>query len=314
MSFFGGSPRLADVGDFMPKRKKRNGKNGRDITNGRGAKESAMGFEAPEFFGGLRQNGNGSKTRGVPKADPIDLGVGLQIPELGQGFNSRIGNIGSGFVENVDTFKIGFRDVLTGNGRTGEIIKGRTGLEGQSFDAIGGKRKRGRPKGSGKKQKQKAVSKRFKSKTLDFDTKGASEIRKEAIQLAREGRTDEARQKLAQIETKTVGSLLKEKGRGAFTRSGVDEDDFEEVEITSERDPGGLGTRSELLEKEGEIDEEQVERFREKIAVERAGEGALEEAVSDEVEDEENGLDEDLEEVNEDDFAFEVEEGQIRRK
>jgi len=325
MSFFGGSPRLADVGDFLPKRKKKNGKNGRNgrsgLANGRGAKEAAMGFESPGFFSGLRQNGNGS--RGIPKADPVGFDRGLEIPELGSGFNSRIGNIGSGFVESVNPFRIGFSDVLTGNGRTGEIIKGSGGFVTPSI----GKRKRGRPKGSGKKQKvvQKGLG---KSKTLEFDTKGAKKLRAEAIQLAREGKTDEARAKLSQIQTKSVGGLLKEdiKSKGGrlkqslgFTgddqREEISLDEIQET-IRADREPGGLGTRLEEIELEREVDEESRERLQEALATERASEGALEEAVVEEVdEEEENGLDEDLDEIEKDDFSFEVDEqGQIQRR
>lgn len=135
--------KLFSMDSLMPKQKKRkngNGKNGKKRNgNGNGsAKSAARGFEAPGFFGGL-QNGGGAP--GIPKTDDRIFDRGLQIPELGEGFNSRFGKVGSGFVENVDTFKVGFSDVLTGNGRSGEII----GSGGKI-----GARGRGRPRGSGK--------------------------------------------------------------------------------------------------------------------------------------------------------------------
>jgi len=130
---------------FMPKKKRRNGngKNGKKRNGNGSAKSAARGFEAPGFFGGLK-NGGGPPPSGIPKTDDRVFDRGLQIPELGEGFNTRFGKVGSGFVESVDTFKVGFSDVLTANGRTGQII----GEGGK----IGG-RGRGRPRGSGKGRK-----------------------------------------------------------------------------------------------------------------------------------------------------------------
>jgi hypothetical protein len=67
-------------------------------------------------------------------------------------------------------------------------------------------------------------------------------------------------------------------------------------------------------ELEGRVDEEQVGRFRQRIAAERESESSIDEAISDEVDEDEvdSGMDEELEE--DDDFAFDVEGGEIRRK
>ncbi len=333
MSFFGfGSARLSSTDDFLPKKKARkrngkNGKNGKRNGNGNGsAKRAARGFESPGFFGGLEQPRNGG---GIPKIDS-DIGVG--VPELGEGFNSRIGNIGTGFTESVNPFKIGFTDILTGNGRTGEIIGGGSGGVTSSF----GKRKRGRPKGSGKKQKIASIGSGIvPTKPATLTTKGAKKLKAEALLLSKAGDIEGARAKLSQIKTKSVGGLLKERagaGLGGIKegirrrREGIgsaivfQEEEFGGDELSgaqgpvAERIQGGRGTRESELGLEGRVDEEQVGRFRQRIAAEREVEGSVEEAIADEVEDEEEdpGMDEDVE--NGDDFAFGVEEGEIRRR
>lgn len=120
--------RLFSVDDFAPRRKNGKRKNGKN-----GARRERSQFAAPGFFGGLRGVGDvGVATRG-------GIGEGLQVPELGEGFNTRFGKIGTGFVENVNTFKVGFQDVTTGNGRTGEII-------GRGFGRAPSTRGRGRPR------------------------------------------------------------------------------------------------------------------------------------------------------------------------
>jgi len=339
MSFFGfGSARLSSVDDFAPKKKprKRNGKNGRNGKkngrngrNGNGsAKRAARGFESPGFFGGLE---SGKGFGGIPKSEPIQ-DVGVELPALGEGFNSRIGNIGSGFVENVNPFKIGFTDILTGNGRTGEIIGGGSGSVTSSF----GKRKRGRPKGSGKKQKLAGLgSGLVPRKPATLTTKGAKKLKAEALLLTKAGDIEGARAKLSQIKTKSVGGLLKDKAgaglsgiresirrrkdEGLGTALAFQEQEFDEIDEgplgpVAERAGGRRGTRESELGLEGRVDEEQVGRFRQRIAAEREVEGSVDEAISDEVDDEEvdSGMDDEIEE--DDDFAFDVEGGEIRRK
>ena len=125
-SFLGFGERKRSPPRRRSKKKNGNGKNGNGNRRKNLAKDSVMGFEAPGIFEGLAI----PKRNGIPKTDSEDIGGGgLPIPELGQDFNTRFGQIGSGFVEKVDPFKIGFGDVLTGNGRTGEIIQGKTGLD-----------------------------------------------------------------------------------------------------------------------------------------------------------------------------------------
>jgi len=99
----------------------------------------AEGFEAPGFFGGLQGLG------GIGDFG-IETGIqeGLPIQELGAEYNTRFGNIGTGFTEAVNPYQIGFTDILTGNGRTGEIIE-------ESSGYVTGRRGRGRPKGSTKR-------------------------------------------------------------------------------------------------------------------------------------------------------------------
>lgn len=289
MSFFGGrSPRLSTVDDFLPRKKKRNGngkRNGKG-RNGKGsAKEAAMGFESPGFFEGFSKPQNG----GIPKAD-LGQSVGVSIPELGEGFNTRIGNIGTGFTEQVNPFKIGFEDILTGNGRTGEIIRGGAGGVTPAL----GKRKRGRPKGSGKKQKA-IGSARATSKPLEFDTKGAAELRKSG--------------KFSQIKTKSVGGLLAE---GARRKAGALRDRLSsDSEFTSTSISLGEGEgRAESVVQEGE-----GVSFRE-----RAEEGGVtfaspEEGLKNDLEDEDEGLDEDMDDVEDNDIDFEVtDDDEIRRK
>jgi len=339
MSFFGfGSARLSSVDDFAPKKKarKKNGKNGRKgKRNGNGsAKRAARGFESPGFFGGLEQPRNGG---GIPKVDS-DIGVG--VPELGEGFNSRIGNIGTGFTESVNPFKIGFTDILTGNGRTGEIIGGGSGGVTSAF----GKRKRGRPKGSGKKQKIAAIGSGIvPKKPATLTTKGAKKLKAEAVLLTKAGDIEGARAKLSQIKTKSVGGLLKQRAGagvsgiresirerttpGLSSAIAFQEEEFDELDslptgpsATSTKTESGrfddLGTPPEEIALERRVDKEQVERFRQGIAAERESEGSVEEAIADEVDDEEeeNGLDEDMDDVKDDGFAFDVEEGEIRRR
>ncbi len=318
MSFFGfgsGTAKLSSVDDFLPKKKarKRNGKNGkRNGRNGNGngsAKRAARGFESPGFFDGLQQPRNGG---GIPKIDS-DIGVG--IPELGEGFNSRIGNIGTGFTESVNPFKIGFTDILTGNGRSGEIISSGAGGVTSSF----GKRKRGRPKGSGKKQRGIASigSGLVPKKPVTLTTKGAKKLKAEAILLTKAGDLTGAQAKLSQIKSKSVGGLLKQRAgaglsgiresirerrtRGLGTAISFQADEFGGDELSGQQGPvaeraGGFGTRRSELELEGRIDDEQVGRFRQKIAAERESESSIDELVE-----EENGLDEDMEDIDEDD-------------
>lgn len=143
--------RLFSVDDYMPlrkgskKRSKGIDRNGDGIIDdcmgeacglpGYGKKKSNEYFEAPGFFGGLTELG-GSGDIGIETG----INEGLPIQELGAEFNTRFGSIGTGFTEAVDPYQIGFKDILTGNGRTGEIIEESSGFVG--------KRGRGRPRGS----------------------------------------------------------------------------------------------------------------------------------------------------------------------
>ena len=269
--------KLFGMDDFLPKKRRNgNGRNGKKNgkRNGRSsAKESARGFEAPGFFGGL----SGRRGNGIPKAD-----VGVALPELGEGFNSRFGEVGSGFTERVDTFKIGFSDVLTGNGRTGEIIGGGAGIVTPGI----GKRKRGRPKGSGKKQRA-IGSGVVKSKPLVIATSGAR-------QALREGRP---------TQVKTVGGLLKEGIRESVRRKP------KTFESTSVALGAGMGS---LIEREPEKEEVS---FRPKAEEENGVSFASpEEGLKNDLEEEEAGLDEDMDDVEENDIDFEVEGGEIKRK
>lgn len=141
-SQFGG---FGGMGDFFGgvrsngNGKKRNG-------NGNGsrrasAKDAAMGFEAPEFFGGLRAESqrpqsDGTFDDGMMKATPVQEGLGIQIPELGQDFNTRFGKIGSGFIENVNVSNVGFG----GSGQIGGSgTKGLSELEREAFRREGRK-------------------------------------------------------------------------------------------------------------------------------------------------------------------------------
>lgn len=106
-------------------------------------KKKSGGYQS-EFFGGLQDLGgigNVGGSVGTPRNNGSDKG--LQIQELGAEYNSRFGQIGSGFTESVDPYNIGFKDLLTGNNRTGEIISSGSGH-------VTGVRGRGRPRGSGK--------------------------------------------------------------------------------------------------------------------------------------------------------------------
>jgi len=255
------------------KSKKRNGRNGNGSRRRNLAKESAMGFEAPGIFEGLRSPRNGG---------------GLPIPELGTDFNSRFGQVGSGFVERVDPFKIGFSDVLTGNGRTGEIIGSGSGF-------VSGKRGRGRPRGSGKVGRPKG-SKKLRGpsgKPLEFESGEVKELRRAG--------------KLKGTRTRSVGSLLSESAREGV---GTIRKRFRGDPIRAERQEGGFGTSPEQLERETDVDREQVDRFRVGLAVEQEVESEKEELLEDVEED--TGMEDDVE--NDDDFAFEVEEGEIRRR
>jgi len=281
--------------EFSPKPKRRNGngngkrRNGngngkrRGFANGgRSAKESAMGFESPGFFEGLKGNGDISKVGGggIPKIDN-DIGVG--VPELGEGFNSRIGNIGQGFTESVDPFKIGFTDILTGNGRTGQIIGA-----GADLQSSGLKRGRGRPKGTTKK----ALKARKKAKKgFDFDTS------KEVRQLRKAGKTD-------QIRSTTVGGLLKESVRGGVPTGSSGtirsqqqrRDSLEFQESVFDGGQVAEGTAGTRERREKEIDEEQVDRFNVAIALEREqqqDQGMDEESLLED-EEEDPGMEEDM--------------------
>lgn len=147
--------RLFSVDDYMPvskgskKRSKGIDRNGDGVIDdcmgeacglpGYGKKKSDEYFEAPGFFGGLTELG-GAGDIGIETG----INEGLPIQELGAEYNTRFGNIGTGFTEAVDPYQIGFKDILTGNGRTGEIISESTGY------VSGTRRGRGRPKGSTK--------------------------------------------------------------------------------------------------------------------------------------------------------------------
>lgn len=143
--------RLFSVDDYMPlrkgskKRSKGIDRNGDGVIDdcmgeacglpGYGKKKSDEYFEAPGFFGGLTELG-GTGDIGIETG----INEGLPIQELGAEYNTRFGSIGTGFTEAVDPYQIGFKDILTGNGRTGEIIEESSGFVG--------KRGRGRPRGS----------------------------------------------------------------------------------------------------------------------------------------------------------------------
>ncbi len=272
-------------GDFGVGRK--NGGKRKDL-----AKDAASGFESPGIFEGLKQprserNGERNGQRN---------GGGLPIPELGTDFNDRFGQIGTGFVERVDPFKIGFSDVLTGNGRTGEIIGSGSGF-------VSGTRGRGRPKGSGKVGRPKGSTKLRGpvGKGLEIDSSEVKELRKAG--------------KLKGTKSRSVGSLLKESAVGGI---GSVREKFRGDPIRASRsidaDTGGevgFGTSRDALERETDVDREQVDRFRVGLAVEQEVETEKESLLEDEEED--SGMDEDIENGG-DDFGFEVKEGQIRRR
>lgn len=280
------------------------------------AKDAASGFESPGIFEGLKRNGGGLSERNDAGLERVERNGGLPVPQLGEDFNTRFGQIGTGFVERVDPFKIGFSDILTGNGRTGEIIKSRSGLEGESFDAFS-KRKRGRPKGSGKVGRPKGSTKKS-SGGLEFDS---SELKKTVSSLAKEEGVSKktARQILKErggIGTGSVGSMLREstsEGVGSIrerfrSRPGRSEASaFQREEFDDDEGVGGS------LEREGDVDREQVDRFRVGLAVEQEVESEKEELLDD-VEEDDPGMDEDMENGGDSNFKFEVKEGEIRRR
>lgn len=189
------------------------------------AKEGARGFESPGFFSGLMVE----KPRNAVKPVSSNIDQGLPIPELGREFNTRIGNIGTGFTESVDPYSIGFRDILTGNNRTGEIITASSGRIGR-----GAKRGRGRPrkirgiasKGIGS---YKAVKIRGgRGKPLEFKTKEIREREKKGEKV--------------QTESRSVYQLLKE-GKPKQSHS-----QFTVVDIAKGRKKYDLQSRQDLQE------------------------------------------------------------------
>lgn len=84
------------------KSKRKNGKNG-------SARKAAEGFEVPGFFGGLDFDMEGGLNVGqqLLGGDQGTFQDSLEIPELGEGFNERFGQVGGGFIEEVSTFDVG---------------------------------------------------------------------------------------------------------------------------------------------------------------------------------------------------------------
>ena len=243
--------KLFSVDDYMPQKKK-NKSSKNEIFDKRCFGDEC--FKTEDFFGGFMAG----ESKGI---EPVrsDVDSGLPIPELGKDYNSRFGNIGTGFTEAVDPYQIGFKNILTGDGRTGEIITDAQSAVG----SYGIRRKRGRPKGSGKFHAP-------KSRPYEVETREVTAKKK-------------AGQKV-DTKSKTVAEILaggvKKKLKGHIPYRTTAPVSGEDV---------GYGTSREYIE---EVDKPASiatrRRLRELIAEENA--------------------------KREDNFAYEVKEGQIRRK
>jgi len=197
--------------DMYSEPAKKNGKNGK---NGKGNGEMEVYnkkcfgdecFDPSGFFGGFSPP---KSKEGIPQKADVNLNIGLEIPELGAEFNTRIGKIGTGFTEAVDPYNVGFKDILTGNGRTGEII-------GYGGGYVGGGAKRGR----GRPRKERSLEKNIgsyrvgkiakpKGKPMEIKTK---EVR-------------EAEKRGEKTESRSVYQLIKEgkpKPKGSFQSESV---------------------------------------------------------------------------------------------
>lgn len=177
--------RLFPMGNSMPQ-KKRNG-NGKKLQV---VDKRCFGdecFRTDDFFGGFMAEGGG---QGI-KAEVPPIDQGLPIPELGAEYNTRFSKIGTGFTEAVNPYDIGFKDIITGNGRTGEIITGGTEP----------KRGRGRPR------KEKTIEQyvggysvgKLKGKRGKYPELKTKEVRER-----------EAKGEKVETKSKTVATLLKE--------------------------------------------------------------------------------------------------------
>lgn len=223
MSFDSG---LFSMESYMPRKGKKNG-----FANGRrSAKEAAKGFESNYFFEGF----------GIPQQQPVEpintkMDQGLPIPELGAEYNTRFGKIGTGFTEAVDPYEIGFKDILTGNGRTGEII---TTSPGRISGTV--KRGRGRPrkvrgiasKGIGS---YRAVKIRGgKGKPLEIKSKEVREREKKGEKVETESRSVYQLLKEGKPQKRTsqysVGDIARERKTDLQTRQKLQEGYQREIE------------------------------------------------------------------------------------
>ena len=242
MSF---NKRLFSMDSFMAKPKKRrngNGRNGKSKKrngngNGRGsARSAALGFEAPGFFKGL-ETGNNIPRIGESQGREVQ---GLQIPELGEGFNSRFGKIGTGFIEQTNTFKVGFSDVLTANGRTGQILG-----EGGKI----GSRGRGRPRGSGKGRKATASK-----TTVDSSKKSVGAILGGAASKGIKGGISRIRARASRGEEVVATSQFSQDEIQA--EKGVDKANVAQLQA---------GLQKEIEEQDMDMTEEEVEEEDEEV-------------------------------------------------
>ena len=228
--------------DLMPKKSKKR--------KAPSAKAAAKGFESPGFFGGLQV-----PRSSIPK---VDRDEGLKIPPLGEEFNTRFGKVGSGLVENVDTFKVGFKDVLTGNGRTGEIIGSGAKLKASSGRGRGRPRKAGR-RSTGtrtKKQEGKTIGAVLAGAATSGIKKGASAL-KQKIQDRNEGKFQSQSIDLGEAEGRSL--RVTQEGQGVS---------FEPEEVRrfkgEEAEEGGV-TFADVEEKDLDLTDEEVEEEDEEI-------------------------------------------------
>lgn len=226
------------------------------------AKDAATGFEAPDFFGGLRRNGNGSRARDetfdnkMMQQQPAQQGLGIQIPELGQDFNTRFGRIGSGFVESVDPFGVGFSSKGIGGGRDSGV-RGLSELEREAFRRDKGTKRGRKPKLSDRERELITIGRRTqqdeskKKKLLSELEKNEKKERKE-FEKAEKKRTKEQRDVVIQQERQDRGEVLKDEVAFTQARSAESEEDFTQFEEG----------RNDLVDEEEEEEEENGNGFK----------------------------------------------------
>lgn len=116
------------------KRGKSRSRNGNRNGSRKGLKLLGGGDDGMDSMFGIGKSGVNNFFSGIQNGDlRRSAGVGVKLPELGEGFNSRFGQIGSGFVERVDPDKFGFSG---GVGRSGGL-GGRGRKEGSLLSGIG---------------------------------------------------------------------------------------------------------------------------------------------------------------------------------